>query len=138
MAKFFSLTAPILIGVLSAGVAAVAATAEALVLQEQNDISFISGGISDTEQQAIEDLGRAFNLKLTFATEDGQYLSAIDVRIVNAEGEVLVRTVSNGPLFYAELPPGDYTVQAAGPEGTLREKTAAIAQGKQTALIFRW
>ena len=55
--------------------------------------------------------------RLTFAALPGrQYLSGVNVKLADASGKTLLDTVSDGPLFYAAVPPGHYrlTVTSSG------------------------
>lgn len=117
--------------------AEVAIPEEALKVERQGDISYISGGVGEQEQQAIKDLGRNFNLKLVMAIEAGNYLSGTQVKIQDAEGNTVLEAVSEGPFFYAELPPGTYTVEASG-FGDNYQKTATLTGQNQVQLDFYW
>jgi hypothetical protein len=117
--------------------AEVATPEEALKVERQGDISYISGGVGEQEQQAIKNLGRNFNLKLVMAIEAGNYLSGAQVIIQDAEGNTVLQAVSEGPFFYAELPPGTYTVEASG-FGDSYQKTATLTGQNQVQLDFYW
>lgn len=117
--------------------AEVTTTEEALKVERQGDISYISGGVGDQEQQAIKDLGRNFNLKLVMAIEAGNYLSGTQVKIQDAKGNTVLEAVSDGPMFYAELSPGTYTVEVSG-FGESYQKTATLKGQDQVQLDFYW
>lgn len=107
-------------------------------IRRQNDITFVSGGVSDQEQKVMQSLSGKFNLKLTFATEkQGKYLSDVRVHILDAQNNTLLDTLSAGPIFLADLDPGTYTVEASGFGQDYRE-TAKITDQKQAHLMFRW
>ena len=101
----------------------------------QNGIQFLSGGIGMEERSAMQAEGRAYNLKLSFSLKDGAYLA--DVRVaIDSRKKPLVEADSDGPLFYAKLPPGKYRITASY-QG--RTQTRAVAIGKHaTNLYFRW
>jgi len=75
-----------------------------------NGSTYYSGGVGITERQQMKDMTRNCNLKLVFDTRTGAYLSAVNVKIQDAKGKVLVNTVAKGPWFSAKLPPADYRV----------------------------
>jgi hypothetical protein len=81
-----------------------------LMIQEQNGISYVSGGIGDDQQNALARASNQFNLKLTMSMRDGKYVGGGDVRIADASGKSVLETRANGPLFLAKLPPGKYKV----------------------------
>lgn len=105
-------------------------------IERQNGIAFLTGGVSDQEQAAIKEWGDRFNLKVLMALEEGNYLSDVDIRISDAQGNTVLETVSRGPFLYAELPPGTYTVTARA-QGEVQEQTAQVGQG-QAQVDLRW
>ena len=110
---------------------------DALIVKQQGDVRYVSGGVSDEEQQAIKDLGEDFDLKLTFSTEEGKYLSDVNVLIKDAQDNTVLETVTDGPLLYTNLTPGTYTVEASG-FGQQFQKQAQVKDNQQEQLIFRW
>lgn len=58
---------------------------------------YISGGVGTDEREMMEKLGKAYNLKLSFADKTGPYLSEVQVVIEGAKGTEIVNTTSNGP-----------------------------------------
>lgn len=104
---------------------------------QQNGVAHITGGIGDTEQQVLKTLDGQFNLKLTFATQEGKHLSDVRVQIKDVQDTTVLDTMSNGPLLFAELEPGAYTVEVSG-FGQEFQKQARINQDRQAQLIFRW
>jgi hypothetical protein len=77
-----------------------------------NGSAFYSGGVGITERQEMNDMTRNCNLKLVFDTHTGAYLSAVNVRVQDTKGNVLINAVSKGPWFSAKLPAGTYRVTA--------------------------
>jgi hypothetical protein len=71
-----------------------------------------SGGVGVTEREQMEAMTKGYNLKLVFDTKSGEYLSSVAVRVQNAQGKVLIDTISQGPWFSAKLPAGNYRVTA--------------------------
>ena len=114
------------------------AEGEALEVQQYNGISYVSGGVSDSEQAAIKEMGKDYNLRVLAALEEGNYLSDVDVTIVNAQGETVLQTVTSGPMLFAQLPAGSYTVHAKAPEGEEQQQTVQIASNSQAHADFRW
>lgn len=110
---------------------------ESLEVQQQDGVSFVGGGVSDEEQQAIKGMADQFNLHLTFADEAGHYLSDVQVSILDQEGNSVLDTTSKGPLFYADLEPGTYTVHVSGFDQSF-EETVQLEEGAQVAKVFHW
>ena len=78
----------------------------------QRGFPYLSGGVSSNEREIIEELGKAYNVKLSFAEKTGPYLADVRVVIAEAKGAEIIAITTNGPLFYIQLPPGNYSVKA--------------------------
>ena len=90
--------------------------ADDLSLQPQtvNNVTFVSGGIGDSEIQAMNDMKKMYNLHLLFVDKDtGSYMADINVKILNAKGASILESVSQGPFFFAKLSPGKYKIVAS-------------------------
>ena len=81
--------------------------------QSENGVSYVSGGVGESSEQAMREVANQYNLHLTFAAADGSYLADIPVTIQDSKGNTVLDTVSPGPLFYANLTPGTYTMAAS-------------------------
>jgi hypothetical protein len=108
-------------------------------------IVFVSGGAGQSERTALSKEKNNFSFGLiTAAKGSGVYLAAVRVRILNASTQqpVLEHTM-DGPWLLANLPPGDYAVEAsyteaAGQPAQTLKQSATIKQGDhhQMALYF--
>jgi hypothetical protein len=105
--------------------------------QSENGITYISGGVGEGSEQAMREVANQYNLHLTFATADGSYLADIPVTIQDSKGNAVLDTVSPGPLFYANLTPGSYTV-AASANGKTQTKRIEVQGHSARALNFAW
>ena len=114
------------------------AEGEALQVQQHDGISYVSGGVSDSEQAAIKEMGKDYNLQVLMALEEGNYLSDVDVTITNGQGDTVLQTVTSGPMLFAQLPAGSYTVHAKAPEGEEQQQTVQVASSGQAQVDFRW
>lgn len=108
-----------------------------LQVQEQQGVTFVSGGFGKDERDQLQAMQDRFNLKLAFATDAGNYLAGIDVRITDQQGSTLVEARSDGPILMAKLPAGTYTVAADNKDN---EKQRAVDVGSQgmTEVTFTW
>ncbi len=99
-------------------------------------IRFVSGGAGESERTALAKEKNNFSFWLTTAAKgSGVYLAAVRVRILNASTQqpVLEHTM-DGPWLLANLPPGDYAVEAsytevAGQPAQTLKQSANIKQG---------
>ncbi len=103
----------------------------------QNGVEYVSGGVGDDELKALNALRDRFNLKLTLALKSGHYVSDATVRIQDARGQTLVDTVADGPLLYAHLQPGTYTISCTLGGKELRQTAHVPDKGTQH-LVFTW
>jgi len=105
--------------------------------QEQNGITYLSGGIGEDESKAIQQT-TGYNLHMTFSVGvDNKYIPDVDVVIQKAPGQTVLVLNQAGPLVYVQLPPGKYTVVATR-NGEERRDTAEIGNGAARNLVFHW
>ncbi|WP_347903296.1 carboxypeptidase regulatory-like domain-containing protein [Pseudomonas purpurea] len=80
--------------------------------QQQNGISYLSGGIGLDESRAIQQ-AKGYNLHLTFSTGPAnEYVPDVDVMIQNMQGHSVLALNQVGPIVYVNLPAGRYNVTA--------------------------
>ncbi|MBM3115506.1 hypothetical protein [Jeongeupia naejangsanensis] len=111
--------------------------AEALPVQTQGNVSYVSGGVGDEEVAALRAVQGSYNLHLLFVGSNGHYLSGTRVVVKNAKSEAVLDAESTGPYFYAKLPAGRYSVSASN-DGQTQTRSLQLGTkgGKQTT--FRW
>ncbi|HSO84728.1 carboxypeptidase regulatory-like domain-containing protein [Thiocapsa sp.] len=112
-------------------------------IKTAGDIRYVSGGIGESERAELEALSSQFNLRLLFATEgSGEYLSSVQVNVLDTQGAPVLTAESKGPWFLAQLPAGDYSVEVTptgvrGQDETQR-KTFSLDGSGQSRLDFYW
>ncbi|MHC8356314.1 carboxypeptidase regulatory-like domain-containing protein [Pseudomonas sp. LB3P81] len=105
--------------------------------QEQNGISYLSGGVGEDEAKAIQQT-TGYNLHMTFAIgPENKYVPDVEVAIQKAQGQTVLTLSEAGPLVYVQLPPGKYTVVATR-NGEERRDTADVGSGAARNLVFHW
>lgn len=122
--------------VLAAVGQAAVARAELSVVKN-NDVSYVSGGAGDEEQKQLAAMSDRFNLKVTMALSNGDYVSGVNVAIQDTQGKMVLNAVADGPILLASLKPGTYTV-AATLNGKKLEKPAQIGASRQQEITFSW
>jgi len=105
--------------------------------QTYQGISYLSGGIGEEERDALRQMDREYNVKLIFAAKDGVYVSNVNVTIEDGSGKKVLEAVSDGPWFYAKLPPGKYNVMAQV-RGQTHKRVVEVGQKKQAQFQFSW
>ena len=73
---------------------------------------YITGGVSTNEREIIEAAGKDYNVRLSFADKRGPYLSEVRLVIEGAKAARIISITTAGPMFYIQLPPGNYAVRA--------------------------
>ena len=105
-------------------------------------IRYVSGGVGEGERAELDALSNQYNLRLLFAKQgSGEYLSAVQVNILDAQGGTVLTAESRGPWFFTQLPAGDYSVDVSTPGQGLQEpqrQTVHIGGSGQSRLDFRW
>lgn len=110
-------------------------------VQSDRGIRYVSGGVGEGERAELDALSNQFNLRLLFAMQgSGEYLSAVRVNILDARGGTILTAESKGPWFFAQLAPGDYTVEASTPDQAQQpqRQKVHIEGSRQSRLDFRW
>lgn len=76
------------------------------------NVTYITGGIGQSEQNSLRSQAGNYNLLITDANKQGQFTADNAFTITNKAGNEMISVVNSGPLFYAKLPPGQYKVTA--------------------------
>lgn len=111
-------------------------------LASDQGIRYLSGGVGDSERTELDAMSHQYNLRLLFAMQgSGEYLSAVRVNILDARGGTVLTAESQGPWFFAQLPPGNYVVDVSTPGQGLQQpqrQEVHIGDSGQSRLDFRW
>jgi hypothetical protein len=133
-------TATLAVGLTGLG-SAVPATAAGsplvAVADESTAIRYLSGGIGLEDRQRLEETAGDFDLKLVFAEPHGEYLADVPVVIEDTHGNAVLRATSQGPWFYAELPPGRYTVAIPQAGAQYTRSVEVPRHGQKEVLIHQ-
>jgi hypothetical protein len=105
--------------------------------QSQGVVTFVSGGVGIDEKNEMEALQAGYNLSLLFSTKGrGEYISDVKVHIEDSNGKICLETVTDGPMLYAQLKPGRYSISADW-GGHVIDKKVMIG-GKRASLSLVW
>ena len=109
---------------------------DALQPVQLGDVIYVTGGIGDEERAALKAAQKYFNLQIMSSRNKGEF--AGDVRIVVRDKDGMQKIdVPAGPLFYAKLPPGTYTVEGSN-EGQVKSQKVTIAGNKPVMVHLNW
>lgn len=106
--------------------------------QTQGEVTFVSGGVGGDEQKEMQAIRAGYNLHLLFSIKGtGEYVSDVNVRITHSNGYTVMESLSDGPMLFAKLKPGRYTV-AVDRYGRVIRKTATVTDNRTVSLSFAW
>lgn len=77
----------------------------------EDQINILTGGVGEDERLQFEELQKDYNLKLVFTGERGMYLSDVQVMIFDEDNNIVVDTLTEGPILLAKLPAGKYEME---------------------------
>jgi hypothetical protein len=97
----------------------------------------MTGEVGTEERKIMQSWGGDYNLKLAFVEMSGEYLSDVELLIVKY-GREMVRETANGPWFYIELPPVEYTVNATYQGETKQIKNIKLVEEGRVTRLMRW
>lgn len=124
---------------LLAGVAALglSAAAHAQVIQpmQHNGITYMTGGIGLEERHAMEAAKGSYNLRVLLSGLTGHFVGEALISIRDDKGTEVLSTIA-GPIFYAQLPSGSYTISATHNGDTKTQRITAGSGARQIG--FAW
>ncbi|WP_254441085.1 carboxypeptidase-like regulatory domain-containing protein [Pandoraea cepalis] len=129
-----SLFVPLFAWLCMIGVALAASTPQP---ESESGVSYITGGIGEDEVQVFRAAAPQYNLRMTFTSTSGSYLSDVDVTITAGAGRHVLAVRTEGPFLFVRMPAGDYRVSVHTPA---RSESRNIRVPKRGAvdLHFSW
>ncbi|MCP3707894.1 carboxypeptidase-like regulatory domain-containing protein [Paraburkholderia sp. CNPSo 3274] len=95
-------------------------------VQQQGDVSYVSGGVGLDESKALLSAERQWPLALRFTQRSGEYVADVRVQITDSHGASVLDTTSRGPYMLVKVRPGRYSVHVSH-AGV--DKTSAVTVG---------
>ena len=103
----------------------------------RSPVPFVSGGVGEDALARLKAREKEFNLKLVFTLTEGNYLADVGVVIADTSGKALVEHVTDGPVFMARLPAGNYVVTARY-SGNAQARKVSLSTGRLHTEYLRW
>jgi hypothetical protein len=100
-------------------------------------IPYLSGGVGLDERDALRAISSDYNLHVTFAQREGNFLSDVHVAIQNARGVTVLEAVPQGPWLFTKLPPEKYTV-IAEIQGKAQQRVTHVPTTGHAEVYFYW
>lgn len=107
-------------------------------VEQQGDVSFVSGGVGEDESKALQSAQRQWPLSLVFTGAGSEYLADVNVDIVDAHSARVLNATSRGPYMLVKLPPGRYIVQASYKNDDQSKSVTIPAKGSARTTAFYW
>jgi hypothetical protein len=126
------------VAVLCCAVFSIPALAAEEPIRSANGISYVSGGVGDGSIERLRAISGKFNLKLVFALNSGNYLSGVEVSIMDSTGgKTLLAVTTDGPWLLVNLPKGRYRLVATVGDTPIKRDLVIGGAPLQT-VNFRW
>lgn len=106
-------------------------------VHEKNGIHYLSGGAAKSERETLKNLEKDYNLKVSSISAGGEYTGAFSLQILNTRGDVLLDITTEGPVFYAELPVGQYQINGKH-DGQEKALFATLSVNRLKMINFSW
>ncbi len=103
--------------------------------QTQNGITYVTGGIGEPETTAMRSAASKYPIMMTFARDNGSFVTSVNVSITDQQGTSVLELVSE-PILLVDLPKGTYKVQASVAD-SVQSRTVNVS-GQTQRLGFSW
>ncbi len=105
--------------------------------QQQNGITYMSGGFGEDESCAIQQV-HGYNLRVTFsAGADNKYEAGVHTSIQGPQGREVLKLDDAGPILLAKLPAGEYVV-VSQLDGREVRTAVNLGDGKMQSVNVHW
>ena len=108
--------------------------------QKMGEVTYIMGGVGQTEADAIQHVAKYYPLELEFllnAKPKAEYVSDVQVRIKDAHDKMVLNVNADGPFLLAKMPAGKYTVSAER-GGKIEHRQIEISAKEHQRVVFEW
>lgn len=106
-------------------------------VQQQGNVSYVSGGVGLDESRALQSAARSWPLSLRFTAKSGEYLADVHVQVADRHGTNVLDTTSLGPYMLVKVPPGRYSIHASH-RGIDQTRTVTVAGNGHARAAFTW
>lgn len=100
------------------------------------NVTYITGGVGDEERAELQQVKGDYNLHIMSASHDGAFVGDTHLTVRSKSGEVIFEADA-GPLFFAKLPSGVYTIEATH-NGSTKKQTVSLKGSKAAHIHLGW
>ena len=141
----FRVTVFVTLPMLAAGSALATDVSPLPLEQVQGDVRYVTGGVGSDEVDAMRQAASHYPLVIEFAAKPvpsdsyprDVYLANVRVDIRDQQGQTLIGTTTDGPMLFASLPPGRYTINAET-AGISKQKSVEVGRGGSQRVLFEF
>lgn len=104
------------------------------------DITYISGGIGESEADMMRGVAKDYPLEMVFVQklkQHEEFLANVNVKIQDIRKSVLLDVATEGPYLFAKLLPGKYLVTAEH-NGDVKRQWVRVGSKKHQKIVFWW
>jgi hypothetical protein len=117
---------------ITAGTVSARADNVVVVRQQPDRVVYVSGDDVD-ETYIVHTAPRDYGLKITNIDRNGHSIDGSDITIRDRDGNILRHSSYTGPIYYTDLAPGNYIVEAHnGVQHQSYELTIGTAEANMT------
>jgi|SRR6516225_7234955 hypothetical protein len=106
-------------------------------VQQQGDVSFVSGGVGLDESRALLSAQHDWPLSLRFTQRSGEYVADVRVQITDSHGASVLDTTSRGPYMLVRVRPGRYSVHVSH-AGVDKTSAVTVSSNGSARASFVW
>ncbi len=122
---------------LGLGLTGAALAGELLARTSETGIRYYVGGVGIDQREALAEQFGGYSLRVEVAEKGGAYTADVLMRIYAADGSKQLDVLQNGPILVADLPPGQYRLEAEQ-FGQQQTKKVTVKGDRQTRITFLW
>jgi hypothetical protein len=99
----------------------------------RNGVTYVTGGVGEDEEAVFRSAAGRYNLRMTFTSKAGNYLSDVDVTVTAKLGRPVAPARTEGPFLFVQSPPGAYQSAAKANQVAQARKIVVASRGHRCA-----
>ncbi|MFA6041880.1 MAG: hypothetical protein WC733_10300 [Methylophilus sp.] len=108
--------------------------------ESMSGVSFVSGGIGESESDLMKNQAKDYPLELVFVQKMKhveEYIADVNVKIEDAKHNVVLEAVADGPFMFVNLVPGKYYVTTEYKK-VAKATRVNVYSKKHQRVVFWW
>lgn len=107
-------------------------------VQRQGNVAYVTGGIGDEERNMLHSVRHEYNLRILNSSKRGEFMGDTNIAIYDSRGHEIVNANDAGPLLYARLPAGRYSITAENDDGDTQTRNIRVSSDHATRTHLVW